>query len=60
MTRRKFIRKLISAGSALIAGTSWLAQKTTPRRFVWASRSKKYPGTVKTLDAVSKNGKWSG
>lgn len=60
MTRRKFIRKLISVGTALIAGTSWLAQKATPRRFVWALRWHKYPGTVKPLSTISKKGKWSG
>ena len=60
MTRRKFIQKLIKAGSAIIVGTSWLAKKATPCKFVWAIRLKKYPGSLKPLQDVSKQSKWSG
>jgi len=60
MTRRKFIQKLIKAGSAIAVSASWLARKATPHKFVWAVRLKKYPGSLKPLRDVSKQGKWSG
>jgi len=72
VTRRKFIQKLtlllggaglIKAGSAIITGTSWLAKKATPRKFVWALRLKKYPGSLSGpagSQDVSKQSKWSG
>ncbi|MDH4239894.1 MAG: hypothetical protein OEW48_10050 [Phycisphaerae bacterium] len=60
MTRRKFIQKLITAGSVIIAGTSWLASKAAPRKFVRAFRVKKYPGSLRPLRDVSKQSKWSG
>ncbi|MHC4657660.1 MAG: hypothetical protein ACYS83_00595 [Planctomycetota bacterium] len=60
MTRRKFIQKLIKAGSAVVVGACWLANKAAPRRFVRAARLKKYPGSLRTLKHISKQSKWSG
>jgi len=67
MTRRKFIRKLIKTGSAIAVGVSWLINKAAPlpqgilrRKFIWAVRVKKYPGPLKPLRDISKQGKWSG
>jgi len=60
MTRRKFIHKLIKAGSAITVGASWLVSKAAPQRFIWAFPLKKYPGSLKPLRDVSKQGKWSG
>ncbi len=60
MTRRKFIRKLIKAGSPIVVGVLWLTKKTSPRKFVRAFRVKKYPGPLKPLQDISKQGKWSG
>jgi hypothetical protein len=60
MTRRKFIQKLITAGSMIITGSSWLASKASPRKFVRAFRIKKYPGSLKPLGDVSQESKWSG
>jgi hypothetical protein len=60
MTRRKFIQKLITAGSVIIAGTSWLASKASPRKFVRAFRIKKYPGSLKSLGDISQQSNWSG
>jgi hypothetical protein len=60
MTRRKFIHKLIKAGSVIAIGASWLVKKATPRKFVRAVRYKKYPGTLKPLTGIPKQGKWSG
>ena len=60
MTRRKFIQKLIKAGSAIIVGGWWLAKKSMPRKFVWAAGLKKYPGSLKPLRDISKQSKWSG
>ncbi len=60
MTRRKFIRKLIKASSVIVVGISWLAKNTTPRKFVRAFRVKQYPGSLKPLQDISKQGKWRG
>ena len=60
MTRRKFIKKFIKAGSVIIAGTSWLMRKAAPRKFVRAFGVKKYPGSLRPLRDVSKQSKWSG
>jgi len=60
MTRRKFIQKMIKAGSVIIAGASWLVGKAAPRKFVRAVRLKKYPGSLRPLKDISKQSKWSG
>ena len=60
MTRRKFIQKLITAGSVVITGASWLVSKAAPRKFVRAFRVKKYPGSLRPLRDISKQSKWSG
>jgi hypothetical protein len=67
MTRRKFIKKFITAGTVIIAGASWLVRKTVPppsgvlrSKFVRALRVKKYPGSLKPLGDVSQQSKWSG
>jgi hypothetical protein len=60
MTRRRFIQKLMRAGSAILIGTSWLAKKAAPRKFVRAVRLGKYPGPLRPLDNISTQGKWSG
>ena len=60
MTRRKFIQKLIKTGAAVVIGVGWLAKKASPGKFVRAVKLKKYPGALKTLRNISKQGKWSG
>ena len=60
MTRRKFVQKVIKAGSAIIVGVWWLAKKTAPRKFVWAVKTRKYPGPLKLLRDIPKQSKWSG
>ncbi|MHC4337081.1 MAG: hypothetical protein ACYSTG_03920 [Planctomycetota bacterium] len=60
MTRRKFVQKLLKTGSAVVIGVSWLAKKAVPRKFVWAVKTKKYPGRLKPLRDISKQSKWSG
>lgn len=60
MTRRKFIRKLIAAGSTIVAGASWFIDKASPRKFIRAFRSKKYTGPIKPMENILKEGKWSG
>jgi len=59
MTRRKFIGRLVKAGLLVIAGTWWLAKKAVPRKFVRA-RAGRFPGSLKPLADISKQGKWSG
>ncbi|MHC4158625.1 MAG: twin-arginine translocation signal domain-containing protein [Planctomycetota bacterium] len=60
MTRRKFIQKLAKIGSAVVLGICWVSRKASPRKFVRAVRLKKYPGSLKTLRNIQKQGKWSG
>lgn len=60
MTRRIFINKLIKTGLIIIAGISFLAKSANPRKFVRAMYMKKYPGRLKPLEDISKQGKWSG
>ena len=60
MTRRKFIRKLAGAGLAIVAGASWGLKKAAPRKFIRAVQFKKYPGILKPLGDISRQGKWSG
>jgi len=60
MTRRKFIQKLIKAGLAVIVGLGWPANKAAPRKFIRAVVLKKYPGSLRSLGDISKQGKWSG
>jgi len=60
MTRRKFIRKLMGAGSMIVAGASLFVKKATPRKFIRAVRFKKYPGSLRPMGDISKQGKWSG
>jgi len=60
MTRRKFIQKLVKAGSVVVLGVCWVSRKASPRKFVRAIRIKRYPGSVETLRDIHKQGKWSG
>ena len=59
MTRRKFIDKFIKTGLAIAAGVWWRA-KATSRKFVRALRPDRYPGPLKPLKDIDKQGKWSG
>jgi len=60
MTRRRFIRELIATCSAVFTGIWWLAEKTSPRKFVRAARLRKYPGRLMSLKGINSQGKWSG
>jgi hypothetical protein len=60
MTRRKFIQQFLKAGAAVIVGVYWLAEKTSPRKFIRAIRLKNYPGVLRPLQNIHKQGKWSG
>jgi len=60
MTRRKFLKGLISAGLLAVSGLYRLTKKAVPRRFIYAVRTKKYPGKVKSLADITKYAKWSG
>ena len=60
VTRRKFIQKLIHAGSVIVAGGLWLTRKTAPRKFIRAIGLKKYPGSLRPAGDISKQSKWSG
>jgi hypothetical protein len=60
MTRRKFIQQLLKIGATVIVGISWLAEKTPLRKFIRADSLGKYPGVVRPLKDINKQGKWSG
>lgn len=60
MTRRKFIQKLIKAGSVIVVGLCWLAKRASPRKFVRAVRLGKYPGSLERLRNIDKESEWSG
>ncbi|UCE99549.1 MAG: hypothetical protein JSV82_00305 [Planctomycetota bacterium] len=60
MTRRKFIEKLLKAGSAIVLGFCWVSKKASPRKFVRAIRIKRYPGSLGALQDIHKQAKWSG
>lgn len=60
MTRRKFVYKLMAAGSAIVVGVRWARLKARPRRFVRAVRTGTYPGQLKPLRDISRPGEWSG
>ncbi|MHC4456711.1 MAG: hypothetical protein ACYS0I_06390 [Planctomycetota bacterium] len=60
MTRRKFIQKLLKGCSIIFVGAWGLAKKASPRRFMRAVRLKNYPGSLRPLQDITKQGKWSG
>ena len=62
MTRRKFVRRLIKACSVIATGLFVSGRKggAKPRKLVRAFRVKGYPGPVKPMQNILKQGKWSG
>ncbi len=60
MTRRRLVRTLTGAASAVCVGLCWVGQKVSPRRMVRAVRLGRYPGKVVPMNDVSKQSKWSG
>ncbi|OHB55483.1 MAG: hypothetical protein A2173_03250 [Planctomycetes bacterium RBG_13_44_8b] len=60
MTRRKFIQKVLQAGSATIIGISWMVKKAVPRKYIRARKLEKYPGSIKSLHDICKQNNWSG
>jgi hypothetical protein len=60
MTRRKFIKKVITAATATV-GLAWqMLSKASPRKFVRAFKVKKYPGSLRPLGDISQQSNWSG
>ena len=65
MTRRKFVHRLIKACTVIAAGVFTLgrkgdSQEAKRRKFVRAFRINGYPGPVKPMQKILKQGKWSG
>jgi hypothetical protein len=60
MTRRKFIENIFKFGTTIIIGGLWAAKKVLPEKFVYALKLDKYPGAIKPLSTITKNGKWRG
>jgi hypothetical protein len=60
VTRRKFVRVVGGAVSALCVGLGWIGRKASPRRVVRALHLGQYPGQVVPMEDVGKQSKWSG
>ena len=60
MTRRKFIHRLLKAGSLILLGAASLAKKAVPRKFVRALKLQKYPGPLRPPHDILEQSKWSG
>ncbi|MFA5553358.1 MAG: hypothetical protein WCZ89_07755 [Phycisphaerae bacterium] len=64
MTRRKFLEAVVRIGSAAaVMGTvslRWIAEKTSPKRFIRAAQMNRYPGKIKQAESINQQGKWSG
>jgi len=60
MTRRKFIQKAVEIVLAIVAGTRFLARNVKPRKFVRAVKLRKFKGSIKPLQKIESQGKWSG
>ncbi len=65
MTRRRFVRKLIETWSIVAVGALALARETSAqkaklRKFVRAHPVSRYPGPIRPLQDIFKQGKWSG
>jgi len=60
MTRRKFIQKVIKIVLAIVSGAWFLAKNVTPRKFIRAVKLNIFPGSVKPLQEIKSQGKWSG
>jgi hypothetical protein len=65
MTRRKFVHRLIKACTVIASGVFAQGRKGSSRetkrhKFVRAFRVKGYPGPVKPMQSILKQGKWSG
>ena len=59
MTRRDFLKKILQTGLLALTGTLMLAQKSI-KKTIRAVAAKNYPGSIKQLLNIEKNGKWSG
>jgi hypothetical protein len=44
----------------IVAAASLFIKKSTPRKFIRAFQFKKYPGSLKPLGDISKQGEWIG
>lgn len=62
LTRRIFMKILLGALAAWLAGAWGLAQRSAPARFVRAIKAHKFPGRLRSLDeaAVRQPARWSG
>jgi hypothetical protein len=60
MNRREFMEKALFAGSALLAFGLDAVKAVVPRKFLRAKPVSKYPGRVKSLNAINSQSKWSG
>jgi len=60
MTRRTFFAKLMKTTAAIIAGSWLVVKKASPRKFITALKSSRYPGRIKKISNIEKVSKWSG
>jgi hypothetical protein len=68
MNRRKFLRRILAAGTAGFGGCIVLKKGffsvgrsgIKPKRFIWAKPMAKYPGRLKTAENIDIKSRWSG
>lgn len=60
MTRREFFTKVVETTAAIITGTWLVVKKASPRKYITALKSGRYPGKLKNLSNIEKVSKWSG
>jgi len=60
--RRRFVERVLTAGSALAVPLVWFADGTPLRRYAQAVRTGCYPGPLRKLRAsdVTRRGRWRG
>jgi hypothetical protein len=60
MNRRKFLKKILMAGSSVLAVGFALIKTVVPRKFLRAKPTSKYPGRLKNMEDITTQAKWSG
>jgi len=60
VTRRKCLRYLGIAVSAIGGGLCWIGRTALPRPVVRANRVTDYPGTVVSMGDIHMRSRWSG
>ncbi len=60
MTRRKLLKLLLKTVASAIPIVLLVGEKIGLRKFIRAERGNCFPGTLRHLENINKQGKWSG